>query len=748
VGERSQLQYSQRGDTSRAERDSTRVDRESAFSADARAEAESDADELAAWGDGEVVSSAPLAPGLSAGAEPPAPAQTPLVARFDLGGADSNLRGTGGAAVLDDEQQATLVRSLLLGELSTEEACAAHRVTREQLTQWVRRHRRSVRRSIEEQIGTALNAQGLDKEDFVLSGNLESMSLSDLLETIQLGRKNAHVRVESGTEVGELWANDGDVIDARVGKLVGSPAVYRLLELTDGKLQAEFCSTERERTILASTETLLIEYARRADERKMLRDQIGDLQRVYVACVGAALAASLEPRRRELLQAFDGLRTVENVLAGSDRPELETLTVIADLLAQKQLVPLAAAPAAPRISDPPVVNRAAQPGYASLFPSNAGPATMPSASLPEPSIAAPPSSQVVSSRALSARGGASLTVPPIVPSVALLQSMPALARRTAPFVLGAGGLVFAFAVGLWSARSPAPVQQTVEPAARSAEASVTEALCGPGMELFAPRGGERPFCLARRSVSTAEYQACVDGKHCEPTQVDSVPAPGETDDGKARCNAGQPGRDGLPVNCVTQRQAEQYCEWRGQRLPLPVEWEQAWQATRSTPEHASMSFEAAGLDSPLGELSEWTKERTAQPRPSPTAAAPAAAPAEPTTEAQPSAQAQPEAAPATGDHVEAIPQGEAAQQAAAQQAPAQGAAAPQAIPREPATREPAQQEREAVAQEPLPQSFAVMRAPPPGVAKQDARPKRLYTSATAQGRGIGFRCAVSLETTR
>ncbi|MEY4548718.1 MAG: hypothetical protein RL685_4913, partial [Pseudomonadota bacterium] len=119
--------------------------------------------------------------------------------------AEASVRGTGGATVLDETQQATVVRRLLLGELTTEEASAAYRITREQLTQWMRKHRRSVRRSIEEQMGSALSAQGLEKEDFVLSGNLENMSLSDLLETVQLGRKNAHVRVESGTEVGDVW---------------------------------------------------------------------------------------------------------------------------------------------------------------------------------------------------------------------------------------------------------------------------------------------------------------------------------------------------------------------------------------------------------------------------------------------------------------------------------------------------------------------------------------------------------------
>ena len=90
-----------------------------------------------------------------------------------------------------DEDAAELVRRVLLGELSPEQACEQGQISAEQLTEWIRIHRRAVRRAIDEQISSTLSAQGLEREDFTLSGNLETMSLSDLLETVQLGKRDA-----------------------------------------------------------------------------------------------------------------------------------------------------------------------------------------------------------------------------------------------------------------------------------------------------------------------------------------------------------------------------------------------------------------------------------------------------------------------------------------------------------------------------------------------------------------------------
>lgn len=554
-----------------------------------------------------------------------------------------------------DEDAADLVRRVLLGELSPEQACEQGQISAEELTEWMRVHRRAVRRAIDEQISSTLSAQGLEREDFTLSGNLETMALSDLLETVQLGRKDAHIRIEHDGDFGHLWCIDGDVIDARIGLAVGSPAVYELLGLSEGRLQVDFSPVAHERTILATTQELLVEHARRSDELSRVRGQLGDPARVLWQNTGENTVSGLAPRELATLRAFDGRRSIDDVVATLRRPELETLTAIYRLLQSGALLRTAPQPE-PDAAEPsgPVMQRAAQPGYASRAPA---------------SRESPPSraSLPASSRA---------SVPPIAPSVVTRHSVPAQARRYGPFALGGACVLAAFAVGLWVARpAPAPAPLPASTTRPSVEA-VETALCGSSMRLFtsatpahpgtsAARAPIAPFCLARSSVTADEYRACVTGQSCEPAQTETQ-AESQAGRDAPRCTFGAQGRGTSPINCITQRQAEQYCEWRGQRLPMPDEWEIAWQSAHPAPGAAPAA--ASGGPSWIGELSEWTKDRADRP-----------------------------------------------------------------------------QRANVPGQEP--QLYAVMRVDSslnPG--PNPAAPSRLYVAASAHARGIGFRCALSLQT--
>ncbi|MEO8183711.1 MAG: SUMF1/EgtB/PvdO family nonheme iron enzyme [Deltaproteobacteria bacterium] len=477
------------------------------------------------------------------------------------------------------------VRGILLGEVAPEQVCIQERLSKAELTEWIRVHRRAARRAIDEQIAATLSAHGLEKEDFVLSGNLESMALSDLLEAIQFGRKNAHIRIEHDGKYNHLWCADGEVIDAQAGSLSGTRAVYKLLSLRQGRLQAEFSSVLRERTVLAPTEALLLEYARRHDEGRVLREQIGDMTRICLPIAGALSGPALEAGRADVLRKFDGTRSIAEVVEASERPELETLVSIAHLLAERRLIAISALGPDP-ISSPV------------------------SSSLAKTSE--PPASAVPSSR---------LSVPPIAPSSAAQRPLPRLARRYAPFAVAALALPLAFAAGFWSVRPFAPESQQALAAPPPWAAKLAPALCGPEMA-FLPGGAAlsdsslgaaeatlRPFCLAQRAVSTQAYQACVASRQCEPAQTESSVGQGAREDPQAaRCNAQQPGRESYPINCVTYRQAEQYCQWRGQRLPLAAEWEFAWRSSRAARSVVSADLAGtAGLWSSFAEVAEWTK---------------------------------------------------------------------------------------------------------------------------------------------
>jgi formylglycine-generating enzyme required for sulfatase activity len=72
------------------------------------------------------------------------------------------------------------------------------------------------------------------------------------------------------------------------------------------------------------------------------------------------------------------------------------------------------------------------------------------------------------------------------------------------------------------------------------------------------------FRIDPKEVTVADYQICVAARACAAAHTDLL-----------YCNAGKPGRETHPINCVTLLMAENYCKWRHARLPTEAEWERA-----------------------------------------------------------------------------------------------------------------------------------------------------------------------------
>lgn len=75
----------------------------------------------------------------------------------------------------------------------------------------------------------------------------------------------------------------------------------------------------------------------------------------------------------------------------------------------------------------------------------------------------------------------------------------------------------------------------------------------------------RPFCLQQHETTVREYSDCVAAGRCERTGTRS----------NMHCNEGVASMERHPINCVTRRQAEAYCEYAGGRLPSLIEWDYA-----------------------------------------------------------------------------------------------------------------------------------------------------------------------------
>jgi hypothetical protein len=491
---------------------------------------------------------------------------------------------------VSDERKAALVGQILRGELTPREACENEGLSELELKRWVLAYTRAARRAVDDQVAAALAAHGLEVDErpaTEFSGNLTDMGLAELIQTVQYGRKDAQIRIEHDGEQSQLWCIDGDVVDAESAQLTGSAAVYRILSIDQGSLHADFAPVQRPRTIHASTQALLLEAAKRSDECQQIRSRLGDTLNVYVPSASAPPVSEIEPDQAIVLGAFDGYRSIEQVVHDSEFPDLETLGMIAQLLEQEWLV------IKPFRVRKPTEKR-------------------------EPVALA-------------------ISVSSIMPLAASLVSRLSLRdpspRLWASAAAGVAVVAGAFTIGFYSAQ--------VGDSTGDSLASMPAPVCG--ANLVALSNGQ---CLDRVEVTAGDYQACVRSGACEPVQrefaaaasatamgTELVPAAGGTEPGSAsapapgapapvpgtpapapgapgstaamdprldptsHCNAGLPGREDYSINCVTYQQARRYCEWRGGRLPTRSEWELA-----------ANDPALAGVENLIGGLSEWTFE--------------------------------------------------------------------------------------------------------------------------------------------
>jgi CheY-like chemotaxis protein len=102
----------------------------------------------------------------------------------------------------------------------------------------------------------------------VIQGRLEEMSMTDLLQSLEMGQKSCRLLVRKDGEQGELYFAGGQCRDAKSGTMEGDEAVYKVILWTEGEFEIDFnAANGSTRTTTTKTTTgLLMEAMRLMDE--------------------------------------------------------------------------------------------------------------------------------------------------------------------------------------------------------------------------------------------------------------------------------------------------------------------------------------------------------------------------------------------------------------------------------------------------------------------------------------------------
>jgi putative nucleotidyltransferase with HDIG domain len=102
-----------------------------------------------------------------------------------------------------------------------------------------------------------------------ITGQLENLTLPDIVQILSIGMKTARVTIDSGNTTGELWVKDGTIVHAKIGPHSGETAFYEMLRINEGEFAIEHGVKTTQRTIQTDAMFLVMEGLRRIDEESV-----------------------------------------------------------------------------------------------------------------------------------------------------------------------------------------------------------------------------------------------------------------------------------------------------------------------------------------------------------------------------------------------------------------------------------------------------------------------------------------------
>jgi len=100
----------------------------------------------------------------------------------------------------------------------------------------------------------------------VIQGRLEEMSVTELMQSLEMGQKSCRLRVRHAKEEAQLYFVAGQCKHAQLGATEGDSAVYQVIGWLDGEFEIDFGATSDRETTTLTTTGLLMEAMRLMDE--------------------------------------------------------------------------------------------------------------------------------------------------------------------------------------------------------------------------------------------------------------------------------------------------------------------------------------------------------------------------------------------------------------------------------------------------------------------------------------------------
>lgn len=170
--------------------------------------------------------------------------------------------------------------------------------------------------------------QSQSEKDF--SGSLTEMNLVDLIQTLELGKKSAILKLKHNSSIGMVYVMNGEVVDALLDDLAPNQSLMRMFTWNIGNFFVEMASVNRERTIHIPNKELITAAMRRINQWVQIQQGLPPLNTVIIK-TELNTYEDLSDEEKEILNAINEKEKICEIIERSRFDDLKSLAIVKGL---------------------------------------------------------------------------------------------------------------------------------------------------------------------------------------------------------------------------------------------------------------------------------------------------------------------------------------------------------------------------------------------------------------------------------
>ncbi|ATB49283.1 DUF4388 domain-containing protein [Corallococcus macrosporus] len=175
-------------------------------------------------------------------------------------------------------------------------------------------------------------AKDLKSEQQEIEGSLSQLSIPDLMQLLGMNRRSGKLTLERGNDRGEIAVAEGRPVNAKLGRVEGEKALFRLLAWVDGTFTFSPGGNVAKPRINRGMDDALLEGMRQSDEVNRLMPGLPPRHTRLMLAPDADLQGDQHPVTQQVVDLIRQPRALGEVLDLAPATDLEVLNVLTTLM--------------------------------------------------------------------------------------------------------------------------------------------------------------------------------------------------------------------------------------------------------------------------------------------------------------------------------------------------------------------------------------------------------------------------------